>query len=203
MAHRIQGLLGIAPDGTADDISAAYWSRARILREAGATETGALRELDDLNTAYQEYTREMARAPRRRAVKPPRRRYLGMALVSLVLRGGAVGAGNYHDAGARAGGAASGRAHSAGSEAVDWVKEQFATATPTARFMVVAHTNGEGAYLRVGPGYRSAPIVALRDGIGVAVLPDARANADGESWLRVRSPQGAEGWISERWLAAP
>ncbi|MBF6599771.1 MAG: J domain-containing protein [Dehalococcoidia bacterium] len=198
--QRIFSLLGLAPDASGDDISAAYWSRARVLR--AADETGALAELDDLNAAYQTYTRELARRPPRSA-RLPRRRYWKAALVALCVLGVAVGASIYRDVVADAGAGGTARAQDVGAQAVDWLRTRFATPTPGARFLLVGRTNGEGAYLRVAPGYAAAPAAAaLPDGTGVAVLGQ-RASVDGETWQRVRAAGGAEGWISERWLARP
>jgi hypothetical protein len=201
MQQRILALLGLAPNANGDDISAAYWSRARILRTAGETEPGAAAELDELNAAYQAYTHEMARRgpPRPRL---PRRRYWRAAFIALSVLIAALAVGIYRDAVFDAGGATTARAQDAGSQAIDWVRTQFGTPTPGARFMVIAHTDGQGAYLHVAPGNASGTVVALPDGAGIAELGD-HATADGEQWEHVRSASGAEGWISDRWLATP
>lgn len=201
MQQRILTLLGLPPNATGDDISAAYWSRARILRTAGASESGAAAELDELNAAYQTYTHEMARRGPPPA-RVPRRRYWRAACGALCVLIAALAVGIYRDAVFDAGGATSARAQDAGSEAIDWVRTQFGTPTPGARFMLIAHTDGQGAYLHVAPGNASPTVIALPDGAGVAELGD-HATAGGEQWQHVRAASGEEGWISDRWLAAP
>jgi hypothetical protein len=59
----------------------------------------------------------------------------------------------------------------------------------------VANTGGVGAILRADPP-RGRQIAALRDGQPLVVL-EHQTVADSE-WLRVRTPDGVEGWIFAR-----
>jgi hypothetical protein len=59
----------------------------------------------------------------------------------------------------------------------------------------VANTGGVGAILRADPP-RGRQIAALRDGQQLDVL-EHQTVADSE-WLRVRTPEGVEGWIFSR-----
>jgi hypothetical protein len=63
----------------------------------------------------------------------------------------------------------------------------------------VANTGGVGAILRADPP-RGRQISGLRDGQVLEVL-ERRTVTDSE-WLRVRTPEGVEGWIFSR-LVAP
>jgi hypothetical protein len=63
----------------------------------------------------------------------------------------------------------------------------------------VANTGGVGAILRAEPP-RGRQVAALRDGIQLEVLEHRQV--DDADWLRVRTPDGQEGWIFSR-LAAP
>jgi hypothetical protein len=63
----------------------------------------------------------------------------------------------------------------------------------------VANTGGVGAILRAEPP-RGRQVAALRDGTQLEVLEHRQV--DDADWLRVRTPDGQEGWIFSR-LAAP
>lgn len=72
--------------------------------------------------------------------------------------------------------------------------------SPAAREKVkVANTGGVGAVLRAAPqtGQR---VASLRDGQSLEIME--RQNVGEDEWLKVRTPEGAEGWIYGR-LVAP
>jgi hypothetical protein len=64
----------------------------------------------------------------------------------------------------------------------------------------VANTGGVGAILRAEPP-RGRQVGALRDGVVLQVLEHQQL-PDGSEWLRVRTNEGAEGWVFSR-LVAP
>jgi hypothetical protein len=72
-------------------------------------------------------------------------------------------------------------------------------ADATGEQVKVANTGGVGAILRADPP-KGRQVAGLRDGTVLQVL-EHRQIDDGE-WLRVRTPDGTEGWIFSR-LVAP
>jgi hypothetical protein len=74
-----------------------------------------------------------------------------------------------------------------------------AAAAPAER-VKVANTGGAGALIRAEPP-RGNAVTALRDGTPLQVL-DHREVDDGSEWLRVRTPDGTEGWIFSRLTVA-
>ena len=77
--------------------------------------------------------------------------------------------------------------------------EQNAAAANAER-VKVATTGGAGAILRSDPP-RGRQVAALRDGTVLEVLEHQQL-PDGSEWLRIRTPDGVEGWVFSR-LAAP
>jgi hypothetical protein len=77
--------------------------------------------------------------------------------------------------------------------------EQTAAAAPTER-VKVANTGGAGAILRADPP-KGRQVAGLRDGTLLQVL-EHQQQADGSEWLRVRTPDGVEGWVFSRLVAA-
>ena len=77
--------------------------------------------------------------------------------------------------------------------------EQTTAARATER-VKVANTGGAGAILRADPP-RGKQVAALRDGTVLDVLEHQQL-PDGSEWLRIRTPDGAEGWVFSR-LAVP
>lgn len=71
-------------------------------------------------------------------------------------------------------------------------EESPATATERVK---IANTGGAGAILRAEPP-RGRQVGALRDGQVLDVLE--RRQVDGDEWLRVKTPEGAEGWVYGR-----
>lgn len=62
----------------------------------------------------------------------------------------------------------------------------------------VANTGGAGAILRATP--KGAQVAGLRDGQALDILD--RQTVGEEEWLKIRTPQGQEGWIYGR-LVSP
>jgi hypothetical protein len=71
------------------------------------------------------------------------------------------------------------------------------TATPTPRPLVVAGS-GQGLFLRVEPG-QGAVIRAYPDGATIVPLGES-TTLEGRRWLRVRAPDGQEGWMAAEYL---
>ena len=69
----------------------------------------------------------------------------------------------------------------------------------TGELVKVANTGGAGAILRTDPP-RGRQVTGLRDGTQLQVLEHRQV--DDAEWLRVRTPDGTEGWIFSR-LVAP
>ena len=63
----------------------------------------------------------------------------------------------------------------------------------------VANTGGIGAILRADPP-RGRQVAGLRDGTVLQVLE--RSEVDGSEWLKVKTPEGVEGWVFSRLVAA-
>jgi len=66
--------------------------------------------------------------------------------------------------------------------------------TPTGERIVIGNTGGVGAVLRSDP-VTGRPVAALRDGLVLEVL-ERRSVAGSGDWVRVRTAQGAEGWVT-------
>jgi hypothetical protein len=189
-------------DGTA--IEEAYWRRARALAAARNRDPEAAAELEVLNEAYRLL---MARP----AVRPPRRvstrglwakRAVTWAMFGAVALATAVVLYSFRSDLADATDEGLVRAEEITDDAKEWLESLGEPEVSSAQFFVVGNTGGQGAFLRVAPGYDAAGIIVHPDGAGVAGLGD-EAMVGEEKWLRVRDPQGREGWISARWLIGP
>ena len=78
-----------------------------------------------------------------------------------------------------------------------------AAPTPTrmpdkTQIMVVGNTDGQGVYVRRTPRMEDK-LQAFRDGTRMEVLGDS-VDGEGKKWSRVRTPDGAEGYIPEQFL---
>ena len=78
-------------------------------------------------------------------------------------------------------------------------EQTAADVAPTER-VKVANTGGAGAILRADPP-RGPQVAALRDGTMLQVIEHRQVD-DGPDWLHVKTPDGAEGWIFSRLVAA-
>jgi hypothetical protein len=79
-------------------------------------------------------------------------------------------------------------------------EDEQAALDPNAERVKVANTGGVGAILRASPP-RGRQVAALRDGMQLQVLEHQQLR-DGSEWLRVKTPDGAEGWVFSRLVAA-
>jgi hypothetical protein len=77
--------------------------------------------------------------------------------------------------------------------------EQAAAADPVSEQVKIANTGGVGAILRTDPP-KGRQVAALRDGTQLQVL-EHRTVDDGTEWLRVKTPDGTEGWVYSRLVA--
>jgi hypothetical protein len=64
--------------------------------------------------------------------------------------------------------------------------------------MLVGNTGGAGVYVRSTPDM-SARVRAYRDGTRMEVL-ERDVEGGGQVWIRVRAPDGTEGYVPERYL---
>jgi hypothetical protein len=78
--------------------------------------------------------------------------------------------------------------------------DQTAADAPVVEQVKVANTGGVGAILRADPP-KGRQVGALRDGTLLQVLEHRQVD-DGTEWLRVKTPDGAEGWVFSRLVAA-
>ncbi len=67
--------------------------------------------------------------------------------------------------------------------------------------LMVAHTDGEGVYIRAEP-VSGERLRAYAEGTELTVIGAAQAG-DGRQWLPVRGPDGVEGWVPEEYTAEP
>jgi hypothetical protein len=78
--------------------------------------------------------------------------------------------------------------------------EQTAVVDAPVERVKVANTGGVGAILRADPPV-GRQVTGLRDGTLLQVL-EHRQFDDGTEWLRVKTPDGTEGWVFSRLVAA-
>jgi hypothetical protein len=78
--------------------------------------------------------------------------------------------------------------------------EPTATRTPLPSQLWVANAGRDGVILRDAPG-TGGRVVGHRDGIRLVPLGE-EVRLDGRRWLRVRDPQGLEGWIAAEFVSA-
>jgi hypothetical protein len=71
------------------------------------------------------------------------------------------------------------------------------TAAPATDKAHIAHTDGTGVVLRASPRDADRTPRGFMDGTDVTVL-----ERQGAEWVRVRGPNGQEGWIPTRYLEA-
>ena len=76
------------------------------------------------------------------------------------------------------------------------VQAQVATPrpSPTGERIVIGNTGGVGAVLRSDP-VTGQPIAALREGLVLEVV-ERRSVAGSGDWVRVRTAEGVEGWVT-------
>lgn len=74
------------------------------------------------------------------------------------------------------------------------------TSTPTPSYAVIAASSGGGAYVRTEPAGGTV-ITTLVNGTLVEVLPEIRT-VESIPWARIRTMNGAEGWVLQGVLAA-
>ena len=68
------------------------------------------------------------------------------------------------------------------------------TPIPTPVWAYVSSDQGGGVIVHEEPGFNTPYVASLINGVLVIVLSDA-AEADGVAWVRVRTPDGREGWV--------
>jgi hypothetical protein len=68
------------------------------------------------------------------------------------------------------------------------------TPIPTPLWAYVRSEEGGGVIVHESPGFQTGYVASLINGVLVIVLSDA-AEADGVTWVRVRTPDGREGWV--------
>jgi hypothetical protein len=66
--------------------------------------------------------------------------------------------------------------------------------TPTGERIIIGNTDGQGAVLRSDP-VTGSPLGALREGLLLDVLERRNVSGNGD-WVRVRTPEGKEGWVT-------
>jgi hypothetical protein len=66
--------------------------------------------------------------------------------------------------------------------------------SPTGEHIVIGNTGGIGAVLRSDP-VTGRPLASLPEGLTLEVL-ERRSIAGSGDWVRVRTPDGAEGWVT-------
>lgn len=74
-----------------------------------------------------------------------------------------------------------------------------ATLTATPVYALVRSGEGGGVMMRKEPGFAGTPITAFLNGTLMVVLPETE-EIDGYLWVRVRAPDGREGWMLQRLL---
>ena len=203
MEPELHRLLGLPAHSHADTMNSAYWAYARALSAAQDRDLGAGKRLDELNAAYERWSKTVA-LPRPRTVRT-KARWAGR-LFAAGLTAGLVALGVtalvFRETLAETGSAASDHVQSLSSDGIDRIRALVETPTPAVRFYLVGNTGGDGALLREAPADNARGIAGLKDGDAVAAIGD-HADVAGQTWLRVRTPRGAEGWISKRWLVVP
>jgi hypothetical protein len=193
-------LLQIAPSSDERAIDAAYWRRARELAAAQSSDPAAAGELERLNLAYQGLLGGALRHESKHPRGLPVRRILAAVSLIVIAASAAVAALSFRSSVVDLGSDSTSRAARLTGGAADWVRSFNGPQTPSAQFVVVANTSGQGAFIRIWPSYDAQGIVALPDGTGL-VATDAEVLVGGETWVRVLDAHGRDGWISRRWLA--
>jgi hypothetical protein len=76
------------------------------------------------------------------------------------------------------------------------------TAPPAPQFLSVANTAGQGLFLRPEPNTAGEPLKLLAEGTQLEALGEEVQGAD-YVWLKVRDPEGAEGWVARDFVVVP
>ena len=69
------------------------------------------------------------------------------------------------------------------------------TSTPEPELKTAVVASGVGVYLRQEPSTTAPDLEWLLDGVQLVLLP-GEAEADGYTWVLVRTPDGNEGWVA-------